>query len=42
MGPVASSFLSLTLHCFGLVVVKFAAVAAVGKVKDGLAKGLAV
>lgn len=43
MAPVASSFLSLTLHCFGFVVVKFAAAAAVAmKVKDDSAMGLAV
>lgn len=44
MAPVASSFLSLTLHCFGFVVVKFAAAAAAVamKVKDDSAMGLAV
>ena len=39
---MASSFLSLTLHCFGFVVVKFAAVVVVVKVKDDLVMGLAV
>ena len=42
MAPVASSFLSLTLHCFGFVVVTFAAVVVVVKVKDDLVMGLAV
>ena len=40
---MASSFLSLTLHCFGLVVGKFAAAVVVAvKVKDDSAMGLAV
>lgn len=39
---MASSFLSLTLHCFGFVVVKFAAAAVAMKVKDDSAMGLAV
>lgn len=42
MAPVASSFLSLTLHCSGFVVVQFAAVVAAVKVKDDSAMGLAV
>ena len=39
---MASSFLSLTLHCFGLVVVKFVAVVVAVKVKDDSAMELAV
>ena len=39
---MASSFLSLTWHCFGFVVVKFAAVVVAVKVKDDSAMGLAV
>ena len=42
MAPVASSFLSLTLHCFGFVVVQFAAVVVVVKVKDDSVKELTV
>lgn len=42
MVPVASSFLSLTLRCFGFVVETFAAVVVVVKVKDDLVMGLAV
>lgn len=42
MVPVASSFLSLTLHCFGFAVVKFAAVVVAVKVKDDLVMGSAV
>ena len=41
MAPVASSFPSLTLHCFGLAV-KFAAVVVAVKVKDDSVMGLAV
>ena len=39
---MASSFLSLTLRCFGFVVETFAAVVVVVKVKDDLVMGLAV
>lgn len=37
---MASSFLSLTLHCFGFVVGLFAAVVAAAMVKDDSVMGL--